>query len=373
MATGWFVVQPPSSGTLRNNRKPVSVQMAAAQLTDGSIAPIVLDKIAVAMAGQHPLHGPMNIELDKLIFSMNGEEKTFGGIAVRLPKVSTTFEQELISGGLFSTLKPIKLAAALQTEGGIAMTTARVAMSMASMQEYTGTLGAQLRAAQAIIAGAYQQDGTATVGLKKTTTAATGEVPVPQVISTAYAAGDTVATPAHQTGDMIIAFVSRTGSAAPALLSGWTQIATGNRAVGTGNYSARISYKIAASSSETIGTWTTTEQLIVLVVRNVASLGAVASQGIGGGSSNKTVTYPAITLQGTNGKSRVLRFARGGGASSLLSDLLTNPISGYTLKEGNNLIVALESPLTSTNPVAQTQVTADTSYWWTATVELRGN
>ena len=177
MPTGWFVVQPPSSGTLRNNRKPVSVQMAAAQLTDGSIAPIELKPLSVAMTGQTPLTGPMNIELNKLVFSMSGEEKTFGGLAVRLPKLSMQFEQDLFTGAMFTRLRPIKLEFALQTQGAIESRLASVDTLLSSTQEITGALASRLQYARAIIAGAHQQDGTIATAVKKVVPAVVGEVP----------------------------------------------------------------------------------------------------------------------------------------------------------------------------------------------------
>lgn len=196
--------------------------------------------------------------------------------------------------------------------------------------------------------------------------AVAGIVPV----SSAYAAAETVAMPDHQAGDTIFVFVTRTGSATPALQSGWTNVANGNRAVGTGNWSGRIASKVAASSSETVGTWATAEHILVLVYRNVTAVGAVTTQI---GAANKTVSYPAATLQATNGRSLVVRFSRGGGAASLTSDLLTAaPIAGYAIRAGNNWILAQDTAgPTATNPVVQTQVTLDTNYWWAVTVELR--
>ena len=188
-------------------------------------------------------------------------------------------------------------------------------------------------------------------------------------VSSAYAAADTVAMPAHQAGDMIFVFVSRRGgSGTPALNAGWTNITNANRAVGTGNWSARLAYKVAASSSETVGTWANADDVLVLVFRGVTGLSFATNTG----AANKTVTWPALPLQGKNGQSWVLRFARGGGAASLTSDLLTNPISGYSFIQGNDFVLAIGSAgPTASDPVAQTQVTNNTNYWFAVTLELR--
>lgn len=188
-------------------------------------------------------------------------------------------------------------------------------------------------------------------------------------ISSAYAAAETVAMPTHQAGDTIIVFVSRrSGSTTPALVGGWTNIANANRAVGTGNWSARIAYKVAASSSETVGTWSSADDIMVLVYRGVTEIGVVASAI---GAANTTVAWPAATLLGSNGESWVARFGRGGGAASTTSDLLTNPIGGYTFRQGNDLILAIDTGPVGSSPVEQTQVTSSTNYWYAVTVELR--
>lgn len=181
--------------------------------------------------------------------------------------------------------------------------------------------------------------------------------------------------PAHQAGDTIIAFASRDGSTIPTLPPGWTNIVSENRAVGTGNWGARIGYKVAASSSETVGTWTNALAIVVVVYRGVTAIGASAT---GSGAANKTITYPALTLQATNNQSWVARFVRGGGSSSATSDLDTNPIAGYVQRAGQpngggNSAIALDTngPVT-TNPTADTQVTTNTNYWFAATVELLG-
>ena len=72
--------------------------------------------------------------------------------------------------------------------------------------------------------------------------------------------------PAHVAGDLIIAFVFRRNSTVlPTLPAGWTSLTT---QTGFSN-SARLAYKIAASSSETSGTWTSATASIFLVYRGV--------------------------------------------------------------------------------------------------------
>ncbi|MBI3226638.1 MAG: hypothetical protein HYZ39_16455 [Mycolicibacterium cosmeticum] len=179
-----------------------------------------------------------------------------------------------------------------------------------------------------------------------------------------------MAMPDHRPGDTIIVFVSRNGSAIPALQAGWTNIVTGNRSSGTGNWAARIAYKVATSASETVGTWATSDAIIVLVYRGVTAIGAATT---GSGAGNKTITYPAATLQATNGQSWVVRFAHGGGAASLTADLTTNPVPGWVQRAGSasDALTWDKGGPVAANPTAETQVTNTTNYWFAATVELR--
>jgi len=107
------------------------------------------------------------------------------------------------------------------------------------------------------------------------------------------AAGTTSATlPAHQAGDLILAFVFRSGSTtATTLPSGWTSL----ESLGANTTHARLAFKVAESSSETSGTWTSATRVIFQVYRNAEleniDLAALRSTNTG---SSTTVTYNAI-------------------------------------------------------------------------------
>jgi surface protein len=107
------------------------------------------------------------------------------------------------------------------------------------------------------------------------------------------AEGTTSATlPAHQAGDLILAFAFRSGStAATTLPAGWTSIAT----VGANTTHGRLAFKIAQSSSETSGTWTDATRVIFQVYRNAepANITGVGLRSTDTGSST-TVSYNAV-------------------------------------------------------------------------------
>ena len=111
--------------------------------------------------------------------------------------------------------------------------------------------------------------------------------------------------PSHQAGDLLIFFAYRDGSTTnPTLPAGFTSITAPD---GTSS-STTVGYKIAASGSETSGTWTNATSLICHVYRSSTGSvfpGAVATNT----GSSTTVNYPALTLNNTSGSSWVLGFA----------------------------------------------------------------
>jgi surface protein len=109
--------------------------------------------------------------------------------------------------------------------------------------------------------------------------------------------------PAHQAGDLILAFAFRDGSTTlPTHPTGWTSIDT----AAANTCSARVSYKVAASSSETTGTWTSATTVIFLVYRgvNITNITNIDTESTGSGT---TVTYNANSFW--QGLSRLVAFA----------------------------------------------------------------
>jgi len=103
---------------------------------------------------------------------------------------------------------------------------------------------------------------------------------------------DSATLPAHQAGDLILAFAFRSGSTvATTLPAGWTSIQT----IGANLTHGRLAFKIAESDSETSGTWTNATRVIFQVYRNAepANIIGAALRSIAGGSST-TVSYNAV-------------------------------------------------------------------------------
>jgi surface protein len=167
------------------------------------------------------------------------------------------------------------------------------------------------------------------------------------------ATGTTSATlPAHQAGDLILAFAFRDGSTTlPTQPTGWTSIDT----AAANTCSARFAYKVAVSGSETTGTWTSASTTIFLVYRGVdtTALGdfdtVLATESTG---SSTTVTYNANGFW--QGLSRIVALA---GHRSVDTALGTAP---GTL----SLIV---NPVDATDEAAAFQSTVDNFGNWTST------
>lgn len=88
--------------------------------------------------------------------------------------------------------------------------------------------------------------------------------------------------PAHQAGDLLVAFSALNSGGAsgqrPTLPSGWTAFAS-NSSTSTLQVGTQCGYKIATSDAETSGTWTGAEGLILCVYRNALGMGTVSSTG----------------------------------------------------------------------------------------------
>jgi surface protein len=114
---------------------------------------------------------------------------------------------------------------------------------------------------------------------------------------------DNATLPAHQAGDLILAFAFRDGStSSPSPVSGWSFIGL----AGANLASARLYYKVAESSSEVSGTWTNATTAIFLVYRGVEIGGIGVLETLAKGESS-TVDYAANGYW--QGLSRVIAFS----------------------------------------------------------------
>ena len=182
------------------------------------------------------------------------------------------------------------------------------------------------------------------------------------------ATGTTSATlPSHQAGDLIVAFAFRDGSTTlPTQPAGWTSIDT---ATGT-SCCARLAYKVAASSGETTGTWTSSTTVIFVLYRdvNIANITQLDTELAGVGT---TVTYNANGFW--KDLSRVIAFAAHRSTDTALGTaptgltLVVNPVDATD--EG----AAFESTIDNYGdwPSTNVSVGGTSSGWITFVMRLR--
>jgi hypothetical protein len=112
------------------------------------------------------------------------------------------------------------------------------------------------------------------------------------------ATGTTSATlPAHQAGDLLLAFAFRDGSTTPPSLpaSGWINI----RNDGANTCSGRIAYRIATASGTASGTWSNATSVVFLVYRGIDQTSPIGNTNTSTAVST-TVTYPALSVTNTS-------------------------------------------------------------------------
>lgn len=137
---------------------------------------------------------------------------------------------------------------------------------------------------------------------------------------------DTATMPTHQSGDFILVFAYRDGSAtSPTPPTGYTHTPyTGGSSGSGGNLnSSVIGHKYAISSSETVGTWTNATSTLVHVYRGVHATSPVIYQA-DDGTTGASLSW---TYQGGTGTSRWLVLFGGARTGNLTAH--TTPPSPY--------------------------------------------
>lgn len=125
-------------------------------------------------------------------------------------------------------------------------------------------------------------------------------------------------------GDVCFASAASTGagSTIPSPPSGWTAWGSGH---GPGDTTLRLAYRALQAADTTMGAWGNAPESVILIVLRGVELadpdGAIAP----GSGNSSTVTYPALTLQKTNGSSVVLAT----GVHETATDMGSSP-SGLT-------------------------------------------
>lgn len=185
--------------------------------------------------------------------------------------------------------------------------------------------------------------------------------------------------PTHQAGDLIIIFAYRAGStSAPTVPSGlgYTSKITGSSAsVVNAAQAAVVGFKLAASSSETSGTWTGASRIVCHVYRGVdqsTPLGTSSTYDIGNNGNETTLTYEACTLQITNGTSWVVAFAGSIGTTGTGTDDPPEAMVNRSTLASSNYVAGHDTNGgLSANWSRTTKALGANTDWMTLCIEIR--
>ncbi len=170
--------------------------------------------------------------------------------------------------------------------------------------------------------------------------------------------------PTHAKNDLLVMFFFRAASAVVTVPTGWAVMEQRSASTG-GNRVVGVAYKIATSSSETSGTWTSANMLTCAVLRDDANylvLGGVSFTG----SATSTVSYAAISAKNTGnattkliGDSSVLLLY---GAALTNNTTMQQAPTGCTIQH-NAVLATYEAVLHTTDAAAASRtassITAD--------------
>ena len=178
----------------------------------------------------------------------------------------------------------------------------------------------------------------------------------------------------HQPGDLIVAFAFRDGSATlPTLPTGqdWASVLA---PTGANTCSMRLAAKIADTSSEATGTFTSATSLIVHVYRPrpgvTLSVGAAASAP----GASTTVSFPALTLQDASGNSFVVGFVGHRSVNTTLESPPTGMVNRSTVVDATDEAAGHDTSGGVTSwPLTTKAVGGTSSGWFGATVEIKVN
>lgn len=160
-------------------------------------------------------------------------------------------------------------------------------------------------------------------------------MPISYISQTAIAGTSITTMPTHAAGDLLLMFAYRNGSTtAPTVPAGWTTIDSGTAGGGSSSSSA-LAYKVAASASETSGTWTNATHLGLHVYRGQRLGNPIGGFSINNASSGTTVSWAAVTLSVTDGSSWVVPFF--GHRSNLGGTAGTTTTNGRTRRSVINI------------------------------------
>ena len=164
----------------------------------------------------------------------------------------------------------------------------------------------------------------------------------------------TVGMPAHQAGDIIL--VSVLGGTTPATIpAGYTEIGNGNVVIGSPmKVTVRTGYKIAATNTETVGTWTNANYIVVAVFRAANGKGTFigTTAEYNQIASDYKITYPGIVRQKQTSAIILIGGANGWGDIGPTNAYASMIINTANTNENHSNLGILTLVISPTNPLS---------------------
>ena len=193
-------------------------------------------------------------------------------------------------------------------------------------------------------------------------------------VSAGSAKATSMTLPTHAAGDLIVMIAGKSTSGLPTIPAGWTTIQSSS----SSTISFVIAYKIAASSSESSGTWTNAGSIGATVYRKGGSDGnwIVPTASSVASKSGTTIPWPAHTLS-LAGTSWAVRLGAGtlltSGTHGFNSDL-TGYNEALNLKASALLNIALavfdNGPIASNPPSGTSTISKSNLDCGVATIQI---
>jgi len=166
MPTGWFVIEPPTSGVM----------------------PPALRRAKANFVGQQPTMGPLTPKLPKVLASLNGRVDPAGGISSKIARTKCSMAgTQTQYGTMGAKLRKPTANFAIENQGQMSASIKRTLSSLNGKETFTGALGSALRRAKATLAGSQNQSGSMISQVKKATASFTGNTPISVSYSAPFA------------------------------------------------------------------------------------------------------------------------------------------------------------------------------------------
>jgi hypothetical protein len=181
-----------------------------------------------------------------------------------------------------------------------------------------------------------------------------------QFIDSASQSSTSVTLPTHQAGDLIIIFAAHSSNTLPSLAAGYTNIVNTNASA-----SCRVGYKIAASNSETSGTWSNAQWVSAHIYRGVNQANPIGNSGATAASST---TISLSNISATDERSWFFAgcISNNSGQTTTFSDFT----SRQNLAGGSWSAASFDTNNPS-SAISGKTYTQSNNRWATATVELK--